>query len=234
MKKLTFLGSKLALAAALLLAFTVAATANPLFSFSSVNQALVDFNGINNTFTFTDGVGGVDFSVTAQNSNWPGSVIGYTGDFEGTWTIANFGNPAAVTGTGTLTISNGSGATLVGDLVWDQIGTLGTGGTINVFGVLNFFNFVLTGTDANLQTLMDLGGARVVVTFQSFTGPDIQGDGGEDCTGLLGQIRCDASTQATFSGTLVGEQVPEPSTMLLSGAALLALGLLRKRIGTKA
>lgn len=234
MKKLTIFGGKLALAAALLLGINGVASATPLFSFSSVQNAVVDFDGTNNSFTFTDGAGGVDFTITSQNAEWPGSLLGYTGDFEGTWTIANFGNPTSVSGTGSLTLDNGAGSTLVGDLVWDEIGTLGTGGTINVSGVLNFFNFVLTGNDANLQALKDLGGARVVVTFQSFTGVPIAGDGDEDCTGLLGQIRCDASTEATFSGTLAAEQVPEPSTMLLSGAALLALGLLRKRIGAKA
>ncbi len=233
MNKLRFLGSKIFLATALLVAFTGLVSATPILSFSSVDGASIAFTGATNTFQFMPGIGGMDFRVTLNNADWPGgtnSLIGYLGDVNGTWTIANTGDPAAVSGTGTMTLYNPTQtASLTGDLQWLSIGSVGVGGTINVGGSLNFFNLVLSGVDANLQKLADAGGAKASVTFQTFNGGGILApDGPEECTGLIGQVRCDANTDASYSGTLEA-QVPEPSTILLSGAALLALGLMRRR-----
>ncbi len=233
MNKLKLFGSKVLLATSLLVASTALATATPILSFSSVDGASIAFTGADNSFQFVPGVGGMDFRVTLSNADWPGGtndLIGYLGDVNGSWTIANTGDPAAVSGTGTMTIYNSTQtASVTGDLQWLSIGSAGVGGTINVGGTLNFFNLVLSGVDANLAKLADAGGAKVAVTFQTFNnGGTPAPDGPEECTGLIGQVRCDANTSASYSGTLEA-QVPEPSTILLSGVALLALGLMRKR-----
>ncbi|MCL4782333.1 MAG: PEP-CTERM sorting domain-containing protein [Bryobacterales bacterium] len=233
MNKLKLFGSKVLLATSLLIASTALATATPILSFSSVDGASIAFTGADNSFQFMPGVGGIDFRVTLSNADWPGgmnSLIGYLGDVNGSWTIANTGDPAAVTGTGTLTLYNSTQtASVSGDLQWLSIGSAGVGGTINVGGTLNFFNLVLSGVDANLQKLAEAGGAKVAVTFQTLSGGGVLApDGPEECTGLIGQVRCDANTSASYSGILESE-VPEPSTILLSGVALLALGLMRKR-----
>ena len=205
MNKLKLFGGKVLLAASFLIASTALATATPILSFSSVDGASIAFTGADNSFQFVPGVGGMDFRVTLNNGDWPGgtnSLIGYLGDVNGSWTIANTGDPAAVTGTGTLTLYNSTQtASVSGDLQWLSIGSAGVGGTINVGGTLNFFNLVLSGVDANLQKLAEAGGAKVAVTFQTFSGGGILApDGPEECTGLIGQVRCDENTSASYSG----------------------------------
>lgn len=235
MKKSRFFAGKILLATALLIAFTGLASANPVLSFSSTGGSSIVFTGADNSFQFVNGLGSHDFEVQLSNADWPdgaGSMDDYWGDIGGTWYIAPTGDPAVVTGTGTLTLSNAAQtAWATGDLTWLNVQSAGVGATLNLSGELNLFNIAFSGVaDANLAKLADMGAAKVSVTFQRFIGSGtLAPDGPDDCTGLIGQARCDTSLQATYSGTFEAEQVPEPSTILLSGAALLALGLMRKR-----
>lgn len=249
MLKFKSLGGRVWLATALLVAFTGLVSAAPILSFSSVENASVAFTGSDNSFTFAHGVGGDDFVVTLDNggSPWPGgagSLIGYLGDINGTWTIANTNTgpgQTTVSGVGTLTLYNQAKTAWVsGKLEWLTMGAVGQVGGININGALNFYDLALGGTvtDANLAYLESVGGANAVISFQGLTiGPPPVPDGSEfeDCGGLLGQIRCSDNSSASYSGTLeVAEApVPEPSTMLLSGMALLALGLMRKRVAKR-
>lgn len=219
---------------ALLMLTANLASAALVFDFANVTGALIRFDGATNSFTFPNGVGGVDFLVTSQNSEWPGSVLNYTGDLiapAGGWVFSDTGNPATVTGIGTLVLRNAANtATLTGDLVWHSIGTLGVGGTVNVFGSLNYTNLTLVGADANLAALLGQGGANVVISFQNINTAPLQGDPGtEDCSGLLGEIRCGGISTGSYSGTLESESVPEPASLLFVGAGLVGLGVTRFR-----
>jgi hypothetical protein len=211
---------KLFVAAAIVLAFGVGqASAAPVFDFANVTGALFRFDGATNSFTFPNGVGGVDFLVTSQNAEWPGSVLNYTGDFvapAGGWVVAPTGNPAVVTGTGTLVLRNAANtATLTGDLVWQTIGTFFTVGGLNVAGVLNYTNLTLVGADANLASLASSGGASVVVSFQNIAVTQGAAVGNEECSGLLGQLRCGGVSTGSYSGTLSAVPVPEPGSSML-------------------
>ena len=120
------------------------AQANAEIDFASIIGANVVFNGSGGFYfkNATTGVGaGYSFQVNDASASLPGDSVGDYGNMSGTYSIGTIspvvggGETAAVTGSGVLTISDGS-FNLTGTLVWDDITTVGTGTTLNITGNL--------------------------------------------------------------------------------------------------
>jgi hypothetical protein len=231
MKKLTLLGGKLALAAAMFLGISSIASATVIDDFSTV-QALQEIT----SGSSTSEVGG------------PGILGGYR---DITITIpapdgATPTNAARVeVANGVLSVGNDPFVTSVVEVLWNGQGSTGLGAAGDLsdsiaivvqvlFADLNItIDFELVDTGDNVatasQTILAESG---VLSFNlgSFAGDPVD-------TSALKSIKMTISGPSAYDivvDMVDTTPIPEPSTMLLSGFALLALGLLRKRAGAKA
>lgn len=219
--KLTLFG--LATGAMLLTAVTSQnAQATSSIDFSSIIGADIVFNGTGGFYfkNATSGAGaGNSFQVINASADLPGDSVGDYGNMTGTYTIGtitskNGGETASVTGSGILTISDGS-FSLTGTLVWDDITTVGTGSTLNINGMLNVTGVTYAGSQVDLQTLAASGGLSDTVDFTF--------NPAKPLTTLA-----DTSLKTTFSGSIA--TVPDGAvTVELLGGALLAIGAVRRK-----
>ena len=185
------------------------------FGYSSADQAVIDFPG-NHTFHFNSGVAGHDFMVTT------GTAAGLFGNITGTFTIGTITvngttESAPVTGSGTFVIHDGAND-LTATLQWVDITQMGTGGTLNIQGVVNLTNITYAGTNADLVALRNAGNAANVLTFQFVPAVDLI---------TLSNGGVDHST--SYSGT-VGTLPDGGTTVALLGLALTGLEGLRRRV----
>jgi len=112
------------------------------------------------------------------------------------------------------------------------IQTVNAGQTLNFTGLLSGVA-ALASTDSNGATFGAYEGAGTFgLTANTLTGLGVSGGGG--------QLAAAQVTTATFTATISYDYIvptvngtPEPATMALFGSALVGLGLLRKRIGSK-
>jgi hypothetical protein len=187
--------------------------------FSNVPDAELVFSP-GGDFTFNPGVDGFDFSITGGSAG-ASAAVGLGGNINGTF---NFGVPAElgavrmadVTGEGSLQIESPSG-TLTANLLWDQIASFGTGGIINVDGIVNVSAIVYPGDNAALQELALAGSAILTVSFQFPEGAN------------LANLRAEGGA-TSYSGSILGVNgqngldVPDAgSSMILLGLAILGL-----------
>ena len=149
----------LALAAA---AFASLDTAKAVsFDYASTVNSFIVFPG-DTTFHFSPSTN--NFMVTS------GTAAGFLGDTTGTFTIGTItinGNveSAAVTGTGSFVIHDGS-FNLMATLSWVDITQVGTGGNLNISGQANLSNITYGGTNADLVALRNAGSGGDVLSFQ--------------------------------------------------------------------
>jgi len=201
-------------------------------NFGSIVGAKVEFTGNGNTFTFLPAPSGGDqFNITGSDGVLLSS-LGALGNMSGTFTIGLITTLvggtqiAPVTGSGTLTIHDGSGFDLTAGLVWGDISTsgTGTGGAINVSGILNLSTITYAGTKADFLALAGPGVGIEAVSFTFIPGKS------------LTVLTADGTTiETSFSGTInTPPGVPDAgSTITLFGAALMSLGLFRFKRVTK-
>jgi len=181
--------------------------------FANTTGANLSFDGTNGTFSFTPDGAGHDFQIN-NVSGGNSSALNLFGTISGTFTIGTItsvdGVPTApVTGTGVLTISDGTN-NLTADITMASINKPSTIGMINPTEVVNLSNFHYTGTNSDLANLA--GGINPTALLSFFSSKS------------LAQLQSGGSTTNTgFSGALTAV-VPEPGTMVLALAAAPALG----------
>jgi hypothetical protein len=210
------LGLFLAPAAAL-----VAQTVN--LDFSSMNAAMIAFNGADGITFDPDASSGYDFEISSSNIS---GLVGYKGNIEGVFTvgaISSFGfgmfqgQEAALSGSGVLSISDGSDQALTTDIVWDEVMTLGSGGSLNPFGDSNLSNFAYSGSNPALLALSRSQSGTVAASFQFVPAQS------------LSSLESGAPATTSYSGSL--QAIPEPSeTAFLAGAVGLAGAFLRRKL----
>jgi len=203
--------------------FSSASLVNAItLDFANVTGSRVVFTGSGDTFTFTPAPGADQFKITSGGT---GVAVGLSGNLGGVFTIGAITSvggvqSASVTGSGALTIHDGLGNNLTGILTWDTISTFGTGGIINVNGVLNLSSLSYSGPNADLLALALPGVGVEAVSFQFAPGK------------TLTQLTANGAVNATsYSGTLMSVN-PPPSvpdsggTLVLLGISVLGLGFL--------
>jgi hypothetical protein len=189
---------------------------------SDVTGGSVQFTGTGDTFTFHPTAAN---QFTIGSSSGVGDSIGDLGFIGGTFTIGAIttdatGQSAPVTGTGSITIHGGAGTDLTGTLVWNKIRSSGTGGIMNVDGVINLAAITYTGGQSDLIALKNAGSAIQTVTFQFIPGLS------------LTTLTTDGQVNSTsFSGTIATASVPDGGlTMALLGFALMGIEGLRRKL----
>jgi hypothetical protein len=211
----------------LLLAAVGAASAQSVsFDYSSLGSALITFHGGDGAVGFTDDVSGFAFQIADAN---PSGLDGLAGNISGVFTIGPIitlqsgVQEASITGSGTLSIFDGTSGTLTAAIAASGYNalTVGTVGVLNPDGTANLSDFSYTGTDAALAALAKSTSGVDTLSFQ-FISPE----------SLEQIVSGGSSLSTTFSGSLVA--IPEPSVAAtaLGGAALGFALLLRRRSGS--
>ena len=188
---------------ALLLSLSFQAKAITI-DFQGLNGTVISF-ATNSTFGFTSN-NGYQFSIS--------SVIGGVGDSAnldgyvapgGPFTIGSITTiggleTAAVTGTGTLHITDNAALDLTGSIQWISIATISVAGVLNLNGQVNLTGITYTGANSDLSALAAAGSGEDVVTFQFVPAK------------TLAQLAA-AGGQTSYSGSIAS--VPEPGTWVL-------------------
>ncbi len=183
---------------------------------------LMDYSSETNASINFDGQSHFSFAPTANNLTitLDGAATGLSGEVTGLFTIGAItaypiGATAPVTGSGTFVVHDGLSYDLTGDLVWIDITQIGTGDSLNISGLLNMTNITYGGSNPTLRTLAAAHSATNVLSFQ-FT-PAVS----------LSSLKTARHT-TSFSGSI---SVPDGgTTIMLLGAALAAVALLRRRL----
>jgi hypothetical protein len=181
------------------------------FDYSSLGNALIEFQGqgTGGTLSITnDPSTALAFQIADAN---PSTLDGLAGRINGSFAI---GSPvtigpgeqeAAVTGTGTMSIFDGS-SVLSATLSWNTIVTLGPFGALNYnfpTTPANLSNFTYSGTTTSpLYQLANATSGTNVLDF-TFNTPE----------SISSLIQSGTTNSTTFSGSI--EAIPEPSTCAL-------------------
>lgn len=175
-------------------------------NYSSTIGSEIQFAG-DGTFSFAPAVN--NFQITSL-----GAAVGLLGEMTGTYTIGAGVLSAPVTGTGTFTIHDGFGFNLTGALTWLSIQQNGTGGSLNIVGNINVTGVTYGGVNPALLKLVPQDVNTLSFQF--------------DTIKTLNDLRT-VATATSFSGSITS--VPDGgTTVMLLGAALSTLGLVRRKI----
>jgi hypothetical protein len=197
-------------------------------NFASTPGSTIQFNGNQSTFGYSPSASSI-FGGIFLGSNWEvgsenGSgtaAIGLLGTFNsGPFTIGtittvvtgpNVDESAPVTGPGgVLSINDGSGFNLTGNVNWVDIATHNYAGGINSKLVVNVTDLSYGGSNPDLAALSHAGSGQLDLTFQFAPGLSLA-----DLTSGSGPYN------TSFSGSLT--VVPEPTS---TACLLLGLGAL--------
>jgi hypothetical protein len=215
----------LTLAAMLGLCFGPSARAGLILEIATVAGANVEFSGSGTgaTFQFDNNGSGQGFEVTG--STGAGDSVGLFGTLGGTYsyTAASIQNPfpgveyaPVFTSGGSLSITDSSSIMLTGTIAGIDVATLGSGGAVNVNGIINLSDVSYAGTNADLTQLSHeaaLNGGIVTVSFQFGS-----------VTSLTQLTASGADNSTSYSGSFATSSVPEPSSLALG--AIGALGVI--------
>jgi len=177
------------------------------FNYSSTVGSTISFPG-SSQIKFLPGV--QNFVVTS------GSASGLLGEITGTFTIGAAGLISPVSGTGSFIIHDGA-TPLTASLTWGDLGVIGTGGLLNVFGTVNLNTITYTGGNADLVALKNAGSAVDVLSFQ-FTGP------------VTAANLKTGKYSTSFSGSITAGVPDGGMSLLLLGGALTGLACIRRRM----
>ena len=209
--------------ACLLCAFCAPAGAVTI-DYSNTVGSTINFNPLNGCGGGV--VGCFDFSPDSPSTSiniTSGTASGFLGNIDGTFGVGAIDislsplETASVSGTGTLTIIDGSN-TLMADLVWIDIFSVGVAGGTNVGGTANLSNITYGGSNPDLLALLNGGSGIQTMTYQ-FATPH-----------SLTQLFTTSTTvmSTSFSGNIT--PVPVPAAVWLFGSGLLGLvGIARRR-----
>jgi hypothetical protein len=185
------------------------------FDFASTTGANLSFNGTNGTFTFAPDASGHEFQIN-NVSGGTGSALNLFGTISGTFTVGTIsGDSAPVTGSGVLTVSDGT-SNFTADISLSSINKGGPMGVINPSEVVNLSNAHYSGSNADLHAFAN--GLNQTALLGFFNGHS------------LSELKSGGSTVNTaFSGSLVDAAaatpvVPEPNAIVMALAAMPALG----------
>ncbi len=199
---------------ALLLALNGVSYGNTLeFDFASTAGSNLSFNGTNATFSFTPNANGNDFQIN-NVSGGTGSALNLFGNISGTFTLGAInGDNAVVTGSGVLTISDGT-QNFTADISLSSINKPGSLGQLNPSEIVNLSNVHYAGNNADLKAFAGgLNQTAVLGFFNGHTLSQLESGGSTVNTGYFGSL-IDGSAAV----------VPEPNAMVLALAATPALG----------
>jgi hypothetical protein len=192
-------------------------------NFASTPGATIQFNGTTSSFLFDSstmlGYTGTQWQIGSENGG-TGSAVGLFGVFNNspfsyspittiilgsyTFQTANVIGPL-----GALSINDGVGNLLTGNVNWIQVETVNSLGGINSSATINVTGLAYAGTNPDLAALVAGGPGSMNVSFQ-FSPSE-----------MLSQLTSGSGTYNTsFSGSL---SVPEPMS---AGVLLLGLGAL--------
>lgn len=207
------------------LIFACAAPAqNASVNFTSVGTAEIAFDGASSEIGFTpDSKTGFDFQVASSNIS---GLVGDLGDIVGSFKMGPVYTlalgpldvqEAMVTGTGALTISDGTPQLFSASVTWNAVTVFGTGGILDAIGEPNLSNFTYHGSNPALLLLSQQTIGMVSATFQ-FVPP----------VSLTDLADGNSNNSTTFSGSF--EAIPEPgyTAAILGGFILLVSACIRR------
>lgn len=207
-------------------------TSQAALSLSFSNQGLgtgIQFNGASSSFQLNPAPGSVaapQFAITSETGGI--SSIGLKGWINGSpWTIgaittSGLTQSAPVTGLGSLFLNDGLGNNLTGTLSWMNIQTIQSLGGVNAALLVNLSGLAYTGANVDLLALAAGGTGSLNLTFQFNPGQS------------LDQLTAGSAQVSSYSGSIAGTAVPEPTTVIAGALLLLPFGastvrILRKR-----
>jgi len=208
------------------------ATSQAALSLSFSNQGLntgIQFNGASSSFQLNPAPGSLgspQFAITSETGG--SSSIGLMGWINGSpWSIgaittSGTTQTAPVTGVGTLFLSDGAGNNLTGNLNWITIQTVQSIGGINAALNVNVTGLAYGGLNTDLLALANGANGSLNLSFQFSPSQS------------LAQLTTGSAQIGSYSGSLAGAAVPEPSTVIAGALLLLPFGastlrILRKR-----
>ena len=194
--------------------------------FTSLIGAKIQFTGDTDTFQFVNNTSGNSFKINL--SDGVGDSLGLSGNISGTFTIGpisidGLDQSASVTSSSGARLTINDGATpFSGAIDWISIHTLGTGGDLNLTGLVNLTDITYLGTKSDLIALMgDSASASATVAFtfnpaKSLT--DLTLDGTVSKTSFTGDL------------TSVSTSVPDGGmTAILLGMVFTGFALFQQR-----
>ena len=218
----------LLVAATSLVLSAVTTQASLTLNYSSIVGTGIQFNGASSSFQLNPAPGSVanpEFQVTSETGG--SAALGLYGWISGSpWTIGTITTSgslqsATVSGVGTLYISDGSGNYMTGTVNWMTIQTDASAGAINAALAVNITGLSYSGANVDLLALAGDGSGSMNLTFQF--NPALS----------LSQLVQNPDQTTSFSGSLVGAAVPEPTTVIAGALLLLPLGASTLRIIAK-
>jgi hypothetical protein len=188
--------------------------------FDPTDTCVSDINNIG-CISFTPASTGADSGFDLVITS--GTANGFNGNIAGTFGVQPISSPgggvetADVTGSGTLTIDDGS-TDLTATLDWVEVVTFGALGGVNPNATVNLSNISYAGSNADLLALFNGGAGIQTLTFQFGA-----------VTSLTDLFTVATSvTKTSYSGSIT--PVPVPAAVWLFGSGLLGLvGIARRK-----